>query len=80
MEQQNDLLDLCRLNMMGEHIADSPAPDKDTALTAIDWKRRQIAARIQSAALDPEKPRDTRGDAARGKSKTQRKAVSDGQT
>ena len=78
MEHQNDLLDLCRLNMMDEHITDSPAPDKDTALTAIDWKRRQIATRIQSAALDPEKPRDTTGDAARGKPKTQRKAVSDG--
>ena len=57
MEQQNDLLDLCRLNMMDEHITDSPAPDKDTALTTINWKRRQIAARIQSAALDPEKLR-----------------------
>lgn len=41
-----DLLDLCRLNLMEEHIQDSIHPDRDTTLSAIDWKRRQLAAKI----------------------------------
>ena len=41
-----DLLDLCRLNLMEEHIADSPAVDRDTTLAAIDMKRRQLATKL----------------------------------
>jgi hypothetical protein len=46
MNDMNDLLDLCRLNLMEEHIADSPAVDRDDTLAALDWKRRQLAARL----------------------------------
>jgi len=41
-EPMQDLLDLCRLNLMEEHIKDSPARDRDATLAAIDWKRRQL--------------------------------------
>jgi hypothetical protein len=41
-----DLLDLCRLNLMEEHIANSPAVDRDATLAAIDWKRRQLATAL----------------------------------
>lgn len=44
----NDLLDLCRLNIMEENIADSPAPDSAVAMKAIDWKRRQIAIKLKN--------------------------------
>jgi hypothetical protein len=41
-----DLLDLCKLNLMEEHIADSPAVDRDATLAAIDWKRRQLVTAL----------------------------------
>ena len=41
-----NMLDLCRLNLMEEHIADSPAVDRDATLAAIDWKRRQLATNL----------------------------------
>jgi hypothetical protein len=44
----NDLLDLCRLNQMEEHIADSPAADRDATLSAIDWQRRQLQTRLKN--------------------------------
>jgi len=49
-----DILDLCRLNLMEEHIADSPAPDKEATLQAIDFAKRQIIIRIQAAEFVPE--------------------------
>jgi len=42
------LLDLCRLNLMEEHIADSPAVDRADTLVAIDWKRRQLATALKN--------------------------------
>ena len=47
-----DLLDLCRLNLMGENIKDSPAVDRDATLKAIDWKRRQLVVKI-AAKTEP---------------------------
>ena len=49
-----DVLDLCRLNLMEERIADSPANDRDETLAAIDHKRRQIIMRMKPSptALD----------------------------
>ena len=44
-----DLLDLCRLNLMEENIQESPHPDRDATLKAIDWKRRQIVTRNVSS-------------------------------
>ncbi len=54
MGDVKDILDLCRLNLMEEHIADSPAPDRDVTLAAIDNKRRQIVTRIEPATLAPD--------------------------
>lgn len=45
-EDMSDLLDLCRLNQMEEHIKDSPAPDRDATLKGLDWKRRQLATKL----------------------------------
>ena len=47
-----DLLDLCRLNLMEEKVKDSPSPDKEATLTAIDWKRRQLVQRIVNEVED----------------------------
>ena len=41
-----DLVDLCQLNLMEEHIADSPAPDRDETLKVIDFRKRQIVTRL----------------------------------
>ena len=41
-----DLLDLCRLNQLEEHIKGSPALDAKATLTAIDIRRRQVAMRL----------------------------------
>jgi len=46
-----NLLDLCRLNLLEEHIKDSPAIDKDATLRVLDWKRRELMTRIPPATL-----------------------------
>ena len=52
MKNENqDLLDLCRLNQMEENIADSPAPDRDVTLKAIDWSKRQLVTKIKNKVL-----------------------------
>ena len=50
----NDILDLCRLNLMEERVSDSPAPDRDTTLAAIDHKRRQIVASLEPSPVAPD--------------------------
>jgi len=54
MDDVKDLLDLCRLNLMEEHIEDSPAPDRDETLAAIDNKRRRIVARMVPSPIAPD--------------------------
>ena len=54
MNDMKDLMDLCRLNLMEEHIEGSPAPDRNETLKAIDWKRRQIITRLKPATLAPD--------------------------
>ena len=49
-----DIIDLCRLNLMEERIAESPAPDRDVTLAAIDNKRRQIVTRMQPSPVAPD--------------------------
>ena len=46
-----NLLDLCRLNLLEEHIKESPAIDKDATLRVLDWKMREIMTRIPPATL-----------------------------
>lgn len=41
-----DLLNLCRLNLMEENVINSEAPDRDATLTAIDWKNRDLTNRL----------------------------------
>ena len=53
MSEANDILDLCRLNLMEEHIEDGVAVDKDSALAAIDYKRRQIMTKMDPSPVAP---------------------------
>ena len=53
MNENQDLLDLCRLNAMEENIEDSPAVDQDATQEAIDWKKRQLAIRLINNAPTP---------------------------
>ena len=46
MNENQDLLDLCRLNQMEPQVEESSAYDKDNTLKAIDFKRRQLVNRI----------------------------------
>ena len=48
-----DLLDLCRLNLMEEHVAESPAMDSDTTLAAIDIAKRKIVTCMEPTPIDP---------------------------
>lgn len=41
-----DILDLCRLNLMEEHVTDSSAVDRELTLKAIDYKKRVLVGRI----------------------------------
>lgn len=41
-----DLFKLCQLNLMEENVIDSESPDRDATLTAIDWKKRNLANRL----------------------------------
>jgi hypothetical protein len=50
----NEILNLCQLNLMEEHIKDSPAIDRDMTLRAIDIKRRQVVMNIKPATLVPD--------------------------
>lgn len=48
-----DVLDLCRLNLMEEHIAGSPAVDRDATMKAIDLKRSQIMVNMEPSSFAP---------------------------
>lgn len=50
-----DLLDLCRLNLMEENVKDSSAWDRDSTMQAIDWKKRQLVTQIKARALKESK-------------------------
>ena len=49
-----NILDLCRLNLMEENVMNSLAVDRDETLKAIDWKRRQIITKIKPSEFDSE--------------------------
>jgi len=46
MNDNQDLLDLCRLNLMEDNVKNSVAPDMDEAMKAIDYKKRTLITRI----------------------------------
>ena len=46
------LLDLCRLNLMEEHVAESPAPDRDATMKAIEWKKRDLVVKIINEVVE----------------------------
>lgn len=46
MGEHTDLLDLCRLNLMEDNIADSQSVDRDSTLAAIHYKKRQLMEKI----------------------------------
>lgn len=48
MNDNRDLLDLCRLNLMEENIKESVSVDRDITLQAIDYKKRQMVERIKN--------------------------------
>jgi len=52
--EMKDILDLCRLNLMEEHIEDSTALDRDSTLAAIDIARRRVIAKIEPAETGKE--------------------------
>ena len=47
-----NLMDLCRVNLMGETVEGSPAVDRDETMRAIDWKKRHLVVKI-GAQLPP---------------------------
>ena len=47
MNENADLIKLCRLNLMEDNIQDSPAIDRDVTLRAIDVEKRQIVVRTK---------------------------------
>ena len=52
MNDNQALLDLCRLNIVEENIKDSP--EKDETLKAIDWKRRELVRKIKPGIIAPD--------------------------
>lgn len=49
--ENQDLLGLCRLNLMENNVKDSPAPDKDITMQAIDRKKRELVMKIKPAII-----------------------------
>ncbi len=45
--ENQDLLDLCRLNQMEDNLEDSVSPDTDETMKAIDYRKRQIVTRMK---------------------------------
>ena len=48
-----DILDLCRLNLMEEHIKESPAIDRNETLRAIDVAKRRIIVKMEPSPIAP---------------------------
>lgn len=47
MNDNQDLLDLCRLNLLEEGIENAVATDKDVTQKAIDYKKRRAMTRLK---------------------------------
>lgn len=51
--ENQDLLDLCRLNLMEENIEESPDPERDSVLDLITMKKRTLATKVINNAPVP---------------------------
>lgn len=49
--ENQDLLDLCRLNIMEDNVKNSPSPDRDITMNAIDRKKRELMVKIKPAII-----------------------------
>lgn len=47
MNENQNLLDLCRLNLLEEKIEDSVHPDADVFLSLIERKKRKLVVKIK---------------------------------
>jgi len=48
MMSDKNLLDLCALNLMEEHIEKSHTIDRETALKAIEWKKKETILKLSN--------------------------------
>ncbi len=47
MDENEDLLNLCQINLIEENIEDSVAPDADAMKSAIDYKKRMLITKMK---------------------------------
>lgn len=57
MNENQDLLDLCRLNLIEEHIGQPQTSEETEIIKSIDWKKRNLAEKIAAMPL-PEAPHE----------------------
>ena len=46
-----DILDLCRLNLMEKNVSQTDYNDTETTLKAIAWKKRNLAQKLSNQGL-----------------------------
>lgn len=46
-EDNQDLLDLCRLNLLEENVNKTTAIDTEEVLLAIEWKKKRLIEKIK---------------------------------
>lgn len=51
--ENQDLLDLCQLNIMEDRVKNSPSPDRDITMKSIDRKKRELVVKIKPAIVAP---------------------------
>ena len=54
MSFEEDLLNLCQLNQLAEHIDKRPHVDRDITMVVIERKRQELADRLTRAAMHNE--------------------------
>ncbi len=50
-EENQDLLDLCRLNLMEKNVEKTDYNDTETTLKAIAWKKRNLTQKLSNQGL-----------------------------
>ncbi len=51
MNENQDLLDLCRLNLMEENVEKVESIDKEETLKAIAWKKKRLSEKLSNQGL-----------------------------